>query len=384
MRIFISTGEVSGDLQGSMLIEALYRQALAAGIQLEIVALGGDRMAKAGATLIGKTAEIGSIGILESFPFILPTLKIQIRTRKYLRQNPPDALILIDYPNPNLSIGNYIRQLFPQIPIIYYIAPQDWAVPMLGHTKKIARISDRVFAIFPEEARYYQKNGIPVTWIGHPLLDRMETAPNREEARKILGIEPDTLAIALLSASRRQELKYLLPTLCQTAKLLQSKFPQVQFLFPISISNYRSVIEAAIASYGLSASVFEGKTIEAIAAADLAITKSGTVNLEIALLNVPQVVFYRVNPITAWIARHILKLSIPFMSPPNLVAMKKIVPELLQEEATPEKILEKSLELLLNIEKRQQILKDYQHMRQRLGEIGVCDRAACEILQILS
>ncbi|MGK7917085.1 MAG: lipid-A-disaccharide synthase, partial [Prochloraceae cyanobacterium] len=319
MRIFISTGEVSGDLQGAMLIDALKRQATAIGVELEIVALGGERMAAAGANLLSNTTGIGSIGILESLPFVLPTLQIQRRARKYLRQNPPDVLVLIDYVNPNLAVGGYVRQHLPEVPVVYYIAPQDWAVPQLGHTKQIARVSDRLLAIFPEEARYYREQGISVSWVGHPLLDRMQSAPTREQARNTLGIEADKLAIALLPASRQQELKYLLPTICEAAKLIQAKLPQAHFWIPVSLATYRDVIEKAVEDYGLSATVLEGKTLEAIAAADLAITKSGTVNLEIALLNVPQVVLYRVNSITAWIGRHILQLSIPFMSPANLV-----------------------------------------------------------------
>ncbi|HEY9710846.1 MAG TPA: hypothetical protein V6D48_21750, partial [Oculatellaceae cyanobacterium] len=153
------------------------------------------------------------------------------------------------------------------------------------------------------------------------------------------------------------------------------------FWIPLSLEAYRPDIEAAIKRYGLRATLVSGQTTEVLAAADLAITKSGTVNLELALLNVPQVVFYRVSFLTAWIAR-LLKFSIPFMSPPNLVVMRSIVPELLQEQATTENIVKESLELLFNPDRRQQTLTDYQEMRQLLGEVGVCDRAAREILQL--
>ncbi len=382
MRIFISTGEVSGDLQGAMLIDALKRQAGAKESDLEIVALGGDRMAAAGANLLADTTSIGSVGFLEALPFILPTLQIQNRAKNYLQQNPPDIAVLIDYPGPNLAIGNYIRQQLSQVPVLYYIAPQDWAVPMLGNAKKIARIVDKLLAIFPEEANYFRQQGIDVTWVGHPLLDRIETSPSRESARAGLRIEPDRQAIALLPASRLQELKYLLPVICQAAKEIQTKLPQVKFLIPVSLTIYRNAIEEAVKSYGLQATILEGKTLEAIAAADLAITKSGTVNLEIALLNVPQVVLYRINPFTAWIARKLLGFSVPLMSPPNLVVNREIVPEFQQEEATAANIAAESLEILFNRDKRAQILADYQQMRSLLGEVGVCDRAAKEILQI--
>ena len=383
MRIFISTGEVSGDLQGALLVGALKRQAAAKGVELEILALGGDRMAAAGATLLGNTTAIGSVGILESLPFVLPTWQIQRRAKEYLRQNPPDLLVLIDYLGPNLAIGTHVRQHLPLVPIIYYIAPQDWVwSPLPQNTQRLVEITDRLLAIFPGEARYFQEKGVSVTWVGHPLLDRMQVAPAREEARNKLGIEPEQVAIALLPASRQQEVKYLLPVICEAAQQIQSKCPQVHFWIPISLEAYRPAIEAAVQRYGLRATLLEGKTLEAIAAADLAITKSGTVNLEIALLNVPQVVIYRVNPITIWIARKLLKFSIPFMSPANLVAMKPIVPELLQEEATPERIVQESLELLLNPERREQTLADYRQVRECLGREGACDRAAAEILHL--
>jgi lipid-A-disaccharide synthase len=385
MRIFISTGEVSGDLQGALLIEALKRQAAAQDIALEIVALGGDRMALAGATLLGNTAGIGSVGLFESLPFVLPTLQIQRRAKQYLRHNPPDLLVLIDYLGPNLAIGNYVRRQLPKVPIVYYIAPQNWVwSPTQHNTNQLLKITDRLLAIFPEEARYFQEKGVSVSWVGHPLLDRIQGAPSRETARQELGIEPDQIAIALLPASRQQELKYLLPVICQAAQQLQAQLPQVHFWIPISLASYRNTIETVVKRYQLQATLLEGKTLEAIAAADLAITKSGTVNLEIALLDVPQVVVYRVHPLTMWIARQLLNFSIPFMSPPNLVVMKPIVPELLQETATPERIAQESLALLQNPEIYQQTLASYQEMRTCLGEVGVCDRAAREILQLAS
>lgn len=384
MRIFISTGEVSGDLQGALLIEALKRQADCAELELEIVALGGDRMAAAGATLLSNTMSIGSVGTWEALPFVLPTLKIQRHAKQYLQQHPPDLVLLIDYPGPNLAIGSYIQREMPQVPIVYYIAPQMWVWwSNQRDTARIVEMTDKLLAIFPEEARYFQDKGAQVSWVGHPLVDWVQNAPNREEARAALGIASEQTAIALLPASRRQELKYLLPVMFQAAQQIQAKLPQVHYWIPLSLEAYRQPIEQAIQRYGLRATLLSGQTQEAIAAADLAITKSGTVNLEIALLNVPQVVLYRVSPITAWIGRTFLKFSIPYMSLPNLVEMKPIVPELMQEQATPENVQHAALELLLNPNRRQQTLADYQEMRQSLGEVGVCDRAAQEILQML-
>ena len=175
MRIFISTGEVSGDLQGSLLVTALKQQAAAKGLELEIVALGGDKMAAAGATLVGNTTSIGSIGILEALPFILPTLKIQRQATAFLEENPPDLVVFIDYMGGNLPMGKYIRRNMPNVPTVYYIAPQVW-VTSIGEkdTEQLIKISDKLLAIFPEEARYFQNKGADAAWVGHPLVDRMQ------------------------------------------------------------------------------------------------------------------------------------------------------------------------------------------------------------------
>ncbi|NEU71110.1 lipid-A-disaccharide synthase [Hassallia byssoidea VB512170] len=384
MRIFISTGEVSGDLQGALLIAALQRQVVAAGLELEIVALGGEKMAAAGAHLLGNTSSIGSMGLFESLPYVLPTIQVQRKAIAHLKENPPDLVVLIDYMTPNLGIGTYLRKHMPQVPVVYYIAPQEWVWSVsLRNTSRIVSFTDKLLAIFSEEARYYQENGAKVSWVGHPLVDRMENAPSREAARESLGIAPEQIAIALLPASRRQELKYLLPVIFQAAQNIQAKLPEVHFWIPLSLEIYRESLEKAIQRYNLRATVVSGQQQEVMAAADLAITKSGTVNLELALLNVPQVVTYRLHPVTAWIARNILKGSIPFASPTNLVVMREIVPEFLQERATPENLTQAAMELLLNPSLKEQTLTDYDQMRQCLGEVGVCDRAAEEILQMI-
>jgi lipid-A-disaccharide synthase len=399
MRILISTGEVSGDLQGAMLVESLFSLAREKGVELEIVALGGDRMESAGAKMIGKTTRLASMGLIESIPFILPTLQLQKQAQKSLRENSPDILILLDYVGPNVAIGQFARKILPKLPIIYYIAPQVWIwseenIPSaklraraerLFNTRKLIEITDRLLAIFPAEARFFEDKGLPVTWVGHPLVDRMATAPNRLEMRQKWGIQEAETAIALLPASRQQEFTYLVPTVCAAARQLQEKLTEVRFLIPVPLALYRPRMEALVREYGLKATILErDQTLEAIAAADLAIAKSGTVNLEIALLNVPQVVVYRLSAMTAWIARNILKLSVPFVSPVNLVLMREVVPELLQEEANAERIVQECLDLLLNDQRRQKMLAEYAETREGLGTVGTCDRVAREVFQMLA
>lgn len=383
-RLLLSTGEVSGDLQGAMLIQSLRQQASKRGIDLEITATGGEQMAKAGATLLADTSAIGSIGLFETLPYIRTTQKIQRRIQQYLRENTPDLVVMIDYFAPNVSLGRFLRRFFPKIPTVYYIAPQEWVWSISPrNTRQILHITDRLLAIFPAEATYYQERGGSVTWVGHPLIDRMQQAPSRTAAREQLGIGPDQIAIALIPASRQQELKYVLPVVLAAAQQIRQQIPEVKFWLPLSLERYRQSLEQAIQEHDLPVTLVKGQSQTVIAAADLVIAKSGTVNLETALLKVPQVVLYCVHPWTAWIFEHLLKFSAPFVSPPNLVMMQPIVPEFLQHQATPDQIAAAALELLQQPEKRQTMLHHYDLMRQKLGEPGVCDRAATAILDLL-
>lgn len=381
-RIFISTGEVSGDWHGAILIEALQEHAQSRGIELEILALGGDRMEKAGATLLGNTVGIGSIGLVEALPFVIPTMLVQWQAKKRLKRSPPELVVLIDYITPNVSFGYFARRL--NIPVVYYIAPQEWVWSFdRKSTNAIAAFTTKLLAIFPQEAKYYESQGANVTWVGHPLVDLMDRIPDRITARQQLGISESELVVVLLPASRSQELKYLLPMMLETAQLIQAQLPHVKFWLPLSLERYRDKVEQLLQQYGIAAQIVSGQSQLVIRAADLVLSKSGTVNLETALLNVPQVVVYRVSKLTAWIARKVLKFYIPFMSPPNLVQMKGIVPEFLQEKAEPGIVAQTCLELLLNQEVRQKMLDDYAEMRYCLGGEGAIARVAQSILDLL-
>ncbi|CAN1209138.1 lipid-A-disaccharide synthase [Tumidithrix helvetica PCC 7403] len=382
-RIFISTGEVSGDWHGAILIEALKQRATAKGIDLEILALGGDRMVATGAELLGDTVGIGSIGAIEALPFVIPTLRVQAEAKKKLRKKTPDLVVLIDYMMPNQGMGYFAKNEL-KVPVIYYIAPQEWVWSLNDkNTRAIAAFTDKVLAIFPQEAKYYQDQGANVEWVGHPLVDLMDRVPSRAVARQQLGISEDELVVALLPASRSQELKMVAPIMFEAAQKIQAKLPHIKFWLPLSLERYRADVEKLLQQYNLNAKVVSTPSQTVIRAADLVLSKSGTVNLETALLNVPQVVLYRVSAVTAWIARYILRAKIPFMSPPNLVQMEAIVPEFMQEAATPDALADACLELLLNEQARQRTLDNYAKMRDRLGGNGAIDRVAEAVLNLL-
>jgi len=389
VRLLISTGEVSGDLQGSLLIAALHRQAALRGIDLEVLALGGERMRAAGAELLADTAPMGAIGLWEALPLVLPTLKLQARVDRLLRQRPPDGVVLIDYMGANVRLGNSLRRRLPHIPITYYIAPQEWAWRIGdGGTTELLKFTDRILAIFPAEAEFYERMGAEVTWVGHPLLDTVLSRPERAEARAQLGLPDQGKLLLLLPASRPQELRYLMPVLVEAASRLQQRDPSLDVIVPAGLERFEQPLREALAAAGVRAKVIPANQADGLkpllfAAADLALGKSGTVNLELALQGVPQVVGYRVSRVTAWVARHLLRFKVAHISPVNLLLNERLVPELLQDEFDADRLVELAAPLLEAGEARQTMLSGYDRLRSTLGEPGVTDRAAAAILDQL-
>ncbi|WP_411870667.1 lipid-A-disaccharide synthase [Vulcanococcus limneticus] len=385
-RLLISTGEVSGDLQGGLLVTALRQEAGRRGLDLEIVALGGPRMQRAGARLLADTAPMGAIGLWEAIPLILPTLRLQRRVNRWLKRTPPDGVVLIDYMGANVSLGRRLKHKLPTVPITYYIAPQEWAFSFgEGGTTRLISFTDRILAIFPEEARFYGARGAQVTWVGHPLLDTLQQLPSRQAARVELGLAPDEQLLLLLPASRSQELRYLVPPLAAAAAELQRRRPGLRVLVPAGQASFEAPLARALAAAGLRAEVVPAAEADRLrpvlcAAADLALTKSGTVNLELALRGVPQVVGYRVSRPTAWVARHLLRFQVDHISPVNLVLGERLVPELLQDDLTAAAIVAEALPLLEAGAGRERMLEGYGRLRRALGEQGVTQRAAAAIL----
>jgi lipid-A-disaccharide synthase len=379
-KIFISTGEVSGDLHGSYLIKAL----LALDPTLEITALGGQRMAQTGIRLIADTGTISSIGYAEALPYILPTLKVQRAAKKFLRQNPPDLVVYIDYIGPNVGLGKFVRKLDASIPGIYYIGPQEW-VWNAGSTKtsEIVGFTDLILAIFPEEENYYSRNGANATFIGNPLLDIVQTTKSREAIRQEMGVSATDPVVVLMPGSRSQEIRQLMPVIFEGARLLQEAMPAVHFWVPLSSDRFREAIQQEAEAKGLKLKITQGNNYDFIAASDLVISKSGTVNLETAILDIPQLVLYRVGEVTAFIARKILNFDIPFISPVNLLEMRMLVPEYKQEDCDPQNIAREGLDLLTNQPRRQQMQIDYAQMKEKLGTPGVIQRGAHAILSLM-
>lgn len=387
LRLLVSTGEVSGDLQGGLLVRALHDEAQRRGLDLEVVALGGERMERAGARLLANTSRMGAIGLLEAIPFVLPTLRLQRRLKRWFRGQSPDGVVLIDYMGPNVSLGLRLKRRYPQVPITYYIAPQEWAFQFgsEGRTNLI-RFTNQILAIFQAEARYYRCRGANVTYVGHPLLDTIGDPPSPQQARRQLDLPADAPVLLLMPASRRQEIRYLLPHMVAAAAELQRRIPALQVVVPAGLAGFEAQLARQLEAAGVRGRVIpatEGDQLKPAlcAAATLAVAKSGTVNLELALRGVPQVVVYRVSRPTAFVARHILRFSVPHISPVNLVLGERLVPELLQDDLTAAAIVGQALPLLDRAgQARAAMLSGYQRLRQELGEPGVTRRAAAAIL----
>ncbi len=389
MKLLISTGEVSGDLQGSLLTKALLTNAEKRKIELKIIALGGERMREAGAKLISNTSSIGAIGFLEAIPYILPTLNAQSKIDNYLKSSPPDAVILIDYMGPNIRLGLKVKKQFPHVPIIYYIAPQEWAW-RLGDsgTTDLISFTDRILSIFEEEAEFYSNKGGNVKFVGHPMLDFYRNIPTREESLKKIGLSSDNKLLLIIPASRKQELKYILPTLLKAAKLLQENDPSIIVLIPSGLKEFNQLLNDSLKEYGISGRIILSNEVDQIkpflfSAAHLALAKSGTINMELALNSVPQIVGYKVSRVTAFFARYFLRFNVKYISPVNLLLNKMLIPEFVQEDFKAEKIFNEALRILEDNSKKEDIMIGYKKLKDKLGKPGVIDRASEDILDLL-
>ena len=386
-KIFISTGEVSGDLHGSLLAKALLEEAKKRSIEIKVFGLGGQRMIKAGVKVFHDTTPISAIGIWEALPLVLPTLKIQKKFYNSLIAHSPDCLILIDYMGPNINIGRKLRRSKNNIPIYYYIAPQEWAWRVGNNsTTDLIKFSDKIFAIFKQEADFYKKRGGNVSWIGHPMMDLTKKLPTKAESRRLLNIKNNENFLLIMPASRPQELRYILPTYMKVAKKLQQKYPNLIVVIPSCRKEFDEKFQKAFDEYEIKGKIVKQDDLEdqkkyIYSLTKLALSKSGTVNMELALYGVPQVVGYKVSRVTAFIAKKILNFKVKFISPVNLLLRKSIIPEFVQNEFDANKIFKKSCQLIDNKNQIKKIKKGYQLLRSELGEEGGVKRAAEEILK---
>ena len=385
-KIFISTGEVSGDLHGSLLAKELFDESKKRAIDLEIYGLGGEKMREAGVEIIKDTTPISAIGIWEAVPLILPMMRIQKQFLNLLITESPNCLVLIDYMGPNISIGRKLKKKKINMPIYYYIAPQEWAWRVGNNsTTDLIGFSDKIFAIFQQEANFYRKRGGKVSWIGHPMVDLTKKLPTKKESRKYLDLASNQNILLIMPASRPQELKYILPTFIRVAQKLQRKYPDLVVFIPSCREVFDQSFQKALDKNNINGRVISTSEIEKnkvyiYSLSKLALCKSGTVNMELALYGIPQVVGYKVSRVTAFIAKKILNFKLRFISPINLLMKRQIVPEFVQKEFNVNSVFRKSCKLLEKNDEKLKMKQGYKLLKNNLGDEGVTKRAAKEII----
>lgn len=332
MKIGIVAGEASGDLLGSLLIKALKEEYPG----LEFVGIAGPKMQSAGATSwfpMEKLAVRGYLEVLKSFREIL-AIRRSLRDRM-LRERPA-MFIGIDAPDFNLGLEKTLKRA--GIPTVHYVSPSIWA--WRGERiHKIKESVDHMLTVFPFEPEIYRKEGVAATFVGHPTADVIPQAPQRDNARTQLRLKPDELVVAMLPGSRQSELDYHADLFIETAKQLLKEFPEARFLVPLTTRETREQFDAArwrLGAQDLPLQILFGHANFAMAAADVALVASGTATLEAALLRCPHVIAYRLSATTYRLMKK--KAYLPYVGLPNILAGEWLVPELLQDDATPENL----------------------------------------------
>lgn len=372
VKIGIVAGEASGDLLGSHLIQALKQKRT----DLEFVGIAGPKMIAEGAQSLFPIERLSVRGYLEVIKHLWGLLKLRRQLLNQFLSNPPDLFIGIDAPDFNFWLEKKLKN--KGIKTIHYVSPSIWAWRK-NRLKKIKRAVTQMLALFPFEPALYQNAGIAVSYVGHPLADILPLEPDVVVARELLKLEDSALIIAMLPGSRQSEVQQHADLFVQTAKRIYADHPNALFLVPLITRETRQIFEAAIYNQhdALPIQLLFGHAHDAMAAADVVIVASGTATLEAALLKKPMVITYRMSKLS-WQLLKRMRLQ-PYVGLPNILAGKFVVPELLQEDATPEKIADAALSLVNDKDKCAEIKKEFTDIHHRLRQ-NTAEKAAAAIL----
>jgi lipid-A-disaccharide synthase len=371
--VVMVAGEPSGDMHGAHLIRAL-RECLGSG--LHVRGMGGREMRAAGADILVDADQVAVVGITEVISKMPRLFKAMSQIKQLLSDARPALLILIDFPDFNLHLARYAKKL--NIPVLYYISPQLWAW-RAKRVKKIKARVDHMAVILPFEEKFYKQHGVPVTFVGHPLMDAANLPAARNPAAPGSGQAP---VVALLPGSRDREVQGLLPIMLQAGRMLQSQIGPVRFLISCAPSIDMTLVRNIVDQGQLEQTRITTASVrELLPGCHLAIVASGTVTLEGAICTTPMVITYVVSPLSYRLGK--VLVSVAHIGLVNLIADRRIVPELVQQEATPQAICEAARSILSDPKVYADMCRDLTMVRNRLGESGASEkvaRIACELM----
>ncbi len=373
-RIFIVTGEASGDLHGANLANALYTL----DPQLQIDGVGGRLMQGEGVRLFPGIERVDAIGVPGPKQLIHGIQTFQ-RLKKIIRKERFDVIVFIDSPGMNLRLAKVAAQAKQHV--VYYIAPQIWAWGK-GRLSLIRRVVNHLIVIFPFEVPLYRNAGIPCSFVGHPLLDVVHHPYDKILVQEQLGLTPPTQALGLFPGSREHEVKRCLPIMLHAAHEVKKAFPQLQVMIAHSSSvSYETIHDIVKIFQNLKVRIIQDSPNEVMAASDLLFVNSGTATLQAAIIGTPMIIMYRVPWLTYSIARHLIQ--IPYIGLVNIVAGRQIVPELLQYDMTVKQLVPMALRLLHNPQLLDEMREQFREVRESLGVSGASRRAAeCVLAEV--
>ncbi len=372
-KIMISVGEASGDVHGASVARAIKELSP----QAEIFGMGGQNMRSAGVEVIYDIAETGVMGLVEVLTNLPKLFALRDSLGRIMDSRQPDVLVVIDYPGFNMRLAKVAKQ--KGIPVVSYISPSAWAWGS-GRAKEVAETVERVAAIFPFEAEVYQQAGANVTFVGHPLLDIVKPSMTKQQAFEYFDLDPAQPVVLLMPGSRRQEVNSLLTILLAAGELIARDIPACQFVLPVASTISREMLQECIDKSRIAVRLISEKTYDLMNISTVALAASGTATLETSLLQVPTVIIYKVNFLTYFLGKFLVK--IPHIGLPNIVAGRLVVPELLQHQVNANDIAVHALGLMTDGQIRRQTLTDLQEVKDKLGSPGAVKKVAQVILEI--
>jgi len=369
--LLLSAGEASGDMYAARMAMALKQR-----LDVALFGMGGPQMRAAGVEIITDYSEVAVVGITEILKHLPSLLRTMERLVSAADERRPTLAVLTDFPGFHLRLARKLKR--KGIRNVFYICPQFWAWRP-WRVNLVRRRFARALCIFPFEEKFFSGAGVPTKFIGHPLVGEVAAAKDKRQFCREHNLDPSRAIVTILPGSRAGELHHHLPVLRQACSHINGRVP-AQFVLAAAHAHDIQSLQAGWAP-GLTVRVVEGETYNALAAANAAIVSSGTATVETALLNVPMVVIYRVSPLTATLAKPLVRT--PYFAMVNLIAEKRVVPELVQDDFTPARVAQETLQLLQEPNAREAQRRGLEEVRQRLGPPGAVERAADEIVTLL-